>query len=184
MSVPVRKIRPKDVSAEFKRMGIIPIIIKRSMVEASETQPVLASLKKLSASKNLWKNRNSLVIHFDGWQDDPRPYFEIPELVRYFRAISAEWNYWLWFINVSMPDNVQMVVGCLLDLPASAVQEEGKFIIPSGVDLNRNFSRLMNALCQETLDLLRHSGRDAAISRELTLYRLNIWLPILGVCAV
>lgn len=180
MNRSVRKIRPQDALSEFKRMGLIPVIIRRSIVESSDIGPVVDFLKKMSANKNLWKNRNALVIHFEGWQDDPRPYFEIPELVSYFRAVSSEWNYWLWFVNVSVPDNVRMVVGLLLDAARSAVSDEGRIFIPSGEDVDRQFSQVMNTLCKEVSLLLRRSGRDAVISRELVMYRLNLWLPILG----
>lgn len=45
---------------------------------------------------------DSLAICFDGFDDDPREVYEIPEVVRFFRAVDAQWGgFWLHFVEKS-----------------------------------------------------------------------------------
>lgn len=179
----VQKIHNGNIRQVFHQAGLIPCIIPRADVESGDIQPAWQFLKKINQKKHLWTNRDALVLYFAGYEEDTRAYFQIPEFVRYFRNLSQSWNYWLWFLNAKNPENIRMVLSCHLPnqlLSDAAQTPEDQYAVPVQDDLSNQVSSIMNRLCADTETLLCKAGRDPKIAHKLTLNRLDLWLPILG----
>lgn len=182
MKKPIRKIHSGNVLKELNKIGMVPLIISRTMVEAQNIQPALLFLRKLSKKQHVWQNRESLVLQFDGWDKDERAYFEIPELVSYIRKLSQEWNYWLWFLSPEVPDNIRMTVTVQVDpqLLRDAKIQDGTTSVGVNDAIAKEMGMTLNRLCQDTYQLLCDSGRNTEKARELTQAVLQDWLPLLG----
>jgi hypothetical protein len=80
--------------------------IGRSYIEAADLDPVVDLLTRLrilhpdEADVETLKRRHSkITIFIDGYNDDPRELFEIPEVRHYFQRVHAMWPYGLFFFS-------------------------------------------------------------------------------------
>jgi hypothetical protein len=62
--------------------------------------PLATLLAMTDDIANLEQHQGKLVLAFDGYDDDPRPLYEVEEVVTWFQLLAAQWNAWLYFINV------------------------------------------------------------------------------------
>jgi hypothetical protein len=60
-----------------------------------------------------------MAFAFAGYDEDSRPVVQIPECVRYFRAVDRQWNYWLHFLRPD-PEVLNLAMLLLLDVEAVA----------------------------------------------------------------
>lgn len=75
-------------------------IVSRGSVEACDIEPLLARLDPLTDSRRMalyWQG--TLGFYFEGWDQDPRELYEIPEVRTYFRALTDAWPYWWHYIE-------------------------------------------------------------------------------------
>lgn len=107
----------------------VAIVISRREVESGNVGDVVDRLMKLSDTKeNVEKFRSSVVISFEGYDNDPRPLGSIPECVSFFRAVHRCWPYWYHFL-VKVPDMFSVLLTLLLETrvvtraPGVVVQE-------------------------------------------------------------
>lgn len=68
------------------------------------------SLKKLLEEPIIYENR--LLILIDGYDDDPRPLWEITEVREYFKTLDLLFPYWFYFFNKNK--DLQNLVGIKL----------------------------------------------------------------------
>jgi hypothetical protein len=79
---------------------LMVIGITRESVDTGDVRPLLDKLQALAATREAaiaWEGK--LAFYFDGWNDDPRETAEIPEIRRYFLDVTAEFPYWLHYIE-------------------------------------------------------------------------------------
>jgi hypothetical protein len=77
---------------------LLVLAITRESVVATDTAPLLEKLAPLAATREealAWEGK--LTFCFEGWDDDPRETAEIPEIRRYFQALTADFPFWLHF---------------------------------------------------------------------------------------
>lgn len=123
------------------------LVLSRLQVESGDTQEPMAFLQHLVSSSNAaleFMGRVSLIV--DGYNDDPRELFEIPEVRHYYKKLDSQWPYWFFFLSQA-DDSIQILESCLRDTVE---------VIPgvSSVDLEqmerslaRHFTAL-NRLCE------------------------------------
>ncbi|MBN6741374.1 hypothetical protein JKG47_12655 [Acidithiobacillus sp. MC6.1] len=76
------------------------ISVPRADVESLDICPTLKVLEYLSTSADAVREYCGwLIIAFDGYDNDQREVWEIPEIRSYFAKLTEAWPYWLWFMN-------------------------------------------------------------------------------------
>lgn len=75
------------------------VVITRADIEAFRVGSTVERLLLFSDDANqVMRFAGRMVIQVEGYDDDPRPLPLIPECVRFFRAVDAQWGYWLHFL--------------------------------------------------------------------------------------
>lgn len=94
-----------------------PVILmfSRQRVEACDVAEQLPLLQRLTADRLSaleYCGRISLV--FDGYDNDPRELFEIPEVRSYFQRLDEQWPYWFFFLSQA-DDSIKLLESCLCE---------------------------------------------------------------------
>ena len=101
-------------NSQSARMPVL-VSISRAEVERGDITGPLEALRTLSGSSaNVRNSAQSLLVAFNGYDDDPRELSEIPEVRLFFRRISVDWSYWAHFIYPD-PDMVRILVLLAID---------------------------------------------------------------------
>lgn len=127
--------------------------ISRTAVENLDYEPFLKLLKleNLPKGRELAKcmGRNTFTI--DGYDDDPREIWQIPEIREYFSGIEKIWSYWLFFCDIHNASFLPTVASIL---PNVRIVSRDKPLSPALVlpidDLHRFISKglmHMDELC-------------------------------------
>lgn len=123
------------------------LVISRQQVESGDTQEPMSFLQFIIVSPDHaleFMGRVSLII--DGYNDDARELFEVPEVRRYMKALDDQWTNWFFFLSQA-DDSIKILESCLCDTIE---------VIPGVVSidleqmeryLTRHFSAL-NRLCE------------------------------------
>ena len=94
--------------------GNVAIVVSRQEVEGCATGRVVAALMALTDTPGRVRRfADALWLSFDGYNDDARELWEIPEVVRYFAAVHASWPHWCHFM-VKEPVAFSLVLTLLL----------------------------------------------------------------------
>lgn len=87
--------------------------IQRVWVEANDLRPAVAALERVLANtETVQRFKGRLHLFFDGYDDDPRELWVIPEVHAYVTALDAEFPYWLWFMAFDDPTLLLLVSCC------------------------------------------------------------------------
>ncbi len=79
---------------------IVGLRISRIEIETHATKRAVAFLQSLTQEKNVaWAARGKLALTVDGYNDDPREIYEIPEVRRFLKTLHSHWKYWFFFAN-------------------------------------------------------------------------------------
>ncbi len=94
-----------------------PVILmfSRRQVETLDLAEPLQFLRRLTADRKTaveFSGRISLLI--DGYNDDPRELFEIPEVCAYIKCLDQEWRYWFFFLSQGN-ESIKLQESCLCD---------------------------------------------------------------------
>ena len=87
---------------------------RRQIEECDITEP-LEFLRRLTATSQVALNycgRVGLVV--DGYNNDPREIFEIPEVRDFVKALDQQWPYWFFFLS-QVDDSIKTLESCLCD---------------------------------------------------------------------
>lgn len=84
----------------FNRNILFIYRITRNEVEHCDTSGVLKWLFELLEPSTMSLMKNSVLITFDGYEDDHRGLFEIKECRDFMAILNKEWQYWLYFIPI------------------------------------------------------------------------------------
>lgn len=96
----------------------------RDRVEAGDAKDFLSRFGKssLPTGKKLESMMNSLVLMIEGYDDDPREIYAIPEVRTFYQRFWQRWPYWLYIFNLNTENLMMMVMCCLDSLDALKVQ--------------------------------------------------------------
>ena len=96
----------------------------RDLVEAGDAKDFLSRFGKfrVPVGKQLQGMINSLALMIEGYDDDPREIYAIPEVRTFYQQLWQRWPYWLFFCNLDTENLMMMVMCCLDSLDALKVQ--------------------------------------------------------------
>ena len=96
----------------------------RDLVEAGDAKNFLSRFGKfrVPVGKQLQGMMNSLALMIEGYDDDPREIYAIPEVRTFYQQLWQRWPYWLYFCNLDTENLMMMVMCCLDSLDALKVQ--------------------------------------------------------------
>lgn len=78
---------------------LVVIEIPRTCIEQMSVASTLEKLLVLTDSAdNVRRYRESVAYSVSGYDHDPRELYEIPEVRAFFRALTAQWPHWFWFL--------------------------------------------------------------------------------------
>ncbi|MFN0197957.1 MAG: DUF4365 domain-containing protein [Planctomycetaceae bacterium] len=134
--------------------------IDKDDVLTCNTAPLLDWQAKLSKTKEMTlSKRAKCEFWFDGWDDDPRELFEIPEVREYYKKTMEHqfpWIYWL------EPDNhwtgYMLLLACLCPISTKVPVHGTNYIETDGVEpvmewMNQNFQNLNVFTDQHDIDI-------------------------------
>jgi hypothetical protein len=101
----------------FKQTGInfVGIVISRNEIESLEIAPVLKSLESmLYDAETVQAFQGQMGLSFQGYDNDPRELYEIPEIRRYLAMLDRNFPYWFYFHSTT-DDTLKMLAFCLCD---------------------------------------------------------------------
>ncbi len=93
-------------------------------MEAGDAKDFLSRFGKfrVPVGKQLQGMMNSLALMIEGYDDDPREIYAIPEVRTFYQQLWQRWPYWLYFCNLDTENLMMMVMCCLDSLDALKVQ--------------------------------------------------------------
>lgn len=92
------------------------LVVPRRDVEAGNVASLLSYLKTLSSdSATAWQMRGRVSISFDGYSDERRSIFTVPEVRTFVAKVNAAWPYWFFFLN-QVDHSIKVVAACLCDM--------------------------------------------------------------------
>jgi len=113
--------------------------IPRAFIERSDFSGVMEILEQLGISdpqqtgaETLTELQSSVGFLVDGYNDDPRELFHIPEVRHFFQQLHAAWPFGLFFFRRTS-QTLQLLVMCHIEAktPQSASVAAGTFAIPT-----------------------------------------------------
>ena len=138
----------------FPKAGVdfLTVMVSRETVEAGDIAPALGSLSALIESRETARHFLGQVdLAIDGYNDDPRELFEVPEVRAYLAALDEQFPYWFPFLSLDT--------------------EALKLVTFSLCDIERVASGLVEIDPEDLRDfLVRHFG---AMNRLFELYELG-----------
>lgn len=91
------------------------VMFSRRQVETCDIAEPMEFLRGLTADPWValdYCGRISLVV--DGYNDDPREIFEVPEVRAFIKALDQQWPYWFFFLSQA-DDSIKLLESCLCD---------------------------------------------------------------------
>jgi hypothetical protein len=74
--------------------------ISRKAVLTGNTRPLLITLEGLTASRECWTDfRGQVGFAIDGWNEDPRALFQIPEVRVFWAKFDRQFPAWSFFVQ-------------------------------------------------------------------------------------
>jgi hypothetical protein len=113
---------------------IIVYQFSRDKVERGDFKAFLAQFgeERLPSGPALAKLLGGFAFAVDGYNDDSREIYAIPEVRTFYAAFHRAWPYWLYFCDLNQDSLKTMVMCCLPSL--SAVSRQGRPLV--GVELD------------------------------------------------
>lgn len=98
------------------KAGFIMVGIGRDQVESNDISLALSTLTDLLAAPDAVRRlQGRVALLFEGYDDDPREVYEIPEVRRFCAALDQRFPYWLYFLT-TIQDNLKVVTFCLVQV--------------------------------------------------------------------
>ncbi len=137
-----------------------PVILmfSRRQVETSDLAEPLQFLRRLTADRHTaleFCGRISLVV--DGYNDDLRELFEIPDVRAYIKRLDQEWRYWFFFLSQA-DESIKLLESCLCETIEVVPGVTSIDLVQLERALALHFGA-MNALC-EALDVPEEKNEE------------------------
>lgn len=102
---------------------VVIVTIPREDIERHNVAPALASLSKLTESRQALESSNgTITLLVSGYDNDPRELHLIPEVRRYFQALDQQFPFWF-HICVRIEHSLRMIFTMLADLEPIALEQ-------------------------------------------------------------
>jgi hypothetical protein len=94
-------------------VDLIAVFVSRDEFERLDLSGCLQVLDSLIESRErAMRFRDRVDFAVDGYNDDPRELFEIPEVRTFVRELDAKWPYWFFFLSKAT-GALAMIMFCL-----------------------------------------------------------------------
>lgn len=89
----------EDGLAQNEDPALLAFEITRKNVASGDYAGILSRLHVLTDNaENVQNYRESMVLYFSGYDDDPRELVEIPEVRAYMKMLVGQWPHFLWYL--------------------------------------------------------------------------------------
>lgn len=158
---PVDRVRLSPAKTE----SVILVIERESEIETGNIAAAVANLNGLVADKESFlKYEGAMTFVVTGYDADPRELADIPEVRRWFDALSREWNLWSWFLS-KQDDSVPRLFTILLAGERAGSNEIGE--LGWRIDV-KEVSRRMISMYAEQNRLIEQFDIDEEINRRVS----------------
>lgn len=100
------------------------IFITRPELETGNISDTLTVLQSpLDDRRNILRQQNKIRVFVNGYDDDPRELWDIPEVRAFYRKLDEKFPYWFWFCDKGAV-SLKVISDCLYQPSGKA--EEGK----------------------------------------------------------
>ena len=123
------------------------LMFSRRQVDTCDFAEPLEFLRGLTADPRAaldYCGRISLVV--DGYNDDPREIFEVPEVRTFIKGLDRQWPYWFFFLSQA-DDSIKLLESCLCDTIEVMPGVASIYLKQMERALVRHFAA-MNRLCE------------------------------------
>lgn len=153
------------------------VLFTRSEIELGSVGSAVERLMLFSDDEqNVRRFEGRVALMFEGYDADARSLVEIPECVRFFRAVDRQWSYWLHYL-MPQPDVLNLAVLLLADVQMMSVEgDRRQFAIKDPAELRSLLGRLFTSM--NTLH--RNYGLSELVNRQRTETVLASLSEVLG----
>ena len=147
---------------DLDRLGVdgINVVISREVVELTDTSSTIKTLSSvLTDRETVQQFRGRVEISFQGFDDDPREIYEIPEIRRFCVEIDKLFPFWFYFLPTDN-DTLKMIVFCLVPI----IKIAPGFVKPSRLGL----ASFLASHFQEMNTLFEKYRLEEEINREIS----------------
>jgi hypothetical protein len=80
-----------------------PVVLSfpRHQIETGDLSPLIFFLMGTTSGEDVWLLKNSMSFCFDGYQDDARELWQIPDVQRYLQKMFSVWTEWMFFVSLT-----------------------------------------------------------------------------------
>jgi hypothetical protein len=151
-----------EASSDEPVMSIIP----REVVLAGDVESVLMGLSVFVRSQVLAPQvQGKWRLHFDGFNDDPRELFQIPEVRRFVTTLDQIFPYWFFLADLSS-ETLQVIASCV----CTVTQLAPGHIVFHGEDLGRFMERQFDGMNQLWEIHRLSDARNRSVSESIVEY--------------
>jgi len=110
-----------EVNNQIKKSGLVMLNVSKEEVMKLDTSGFKTLLDRLTINDEMIaKSEGKLSFLIDGYNDDTREIYEIPEIRNWIRKVFHEFKYWGYFLNMSEDianlAGLRLLVACLIDV--------------------------------------------------------------------
>ena len=103
-----------DADDPFLGSDYVLIFASRDDIQAGDIQPILGPLNALLRQDVASRMRHKVRFGVNGYDDDPRALYDIPEVQSWMRKLDQEWPYWFFFLSPGEHSTLGWITGTLV----------------------------------------------------------------------
>jgi hypothetical protein len=108
--------RPHNQPQRMPRGRLSPIIVYRRDVERADCTPLLRRLRQeISTPSRMRAAFGRVAVLFDGYGNDARPLWDVPEVRAFVAAVDADFPHWCFVADLKSP-TLHLVAACLFTI--------------------------------------------------------------------
>lgn len=94
----------------------IAYVLDKQIIQSGFTNSVLSALKVMALTPEITRQHANVVhLTFEGYDEDPREVYEIPEIRSFVYKLHEQFPYWFHFLN-KVDTSLLIVFFCLMDV--------------------------------------------------------------------
>ncbi|MBK1812456.1 chlororespiratory reduction 6 domain-containing protein [Clostridium sp. YIM B02505] len=141
------------------------MILNKSYIEALDLQEIDRMLTVFKRD-GVKKYKNNIVFQVDGYDDDPREIFEIPEIKAFYKKVFDKYPYMLYFLS-NVNSNDAWVLACLCNKHQTC-----SVVGKTNIDLKMQFdNNLLSQILNQTIAYMRQIREN---SRSILKMRVRL----------
>ena len=136
------------------------VVVSRSDVENKDISATLGTLAGLlDADATVRRFQGRVNVSFDGFNDDPREIYEMPEIRDFCADLDAHFPYWLYFLSTE-DSSLKMMTFCLC-----RVEKQGPGLVLLN---NTDLGQFLYSHFAAMNELFHRHSLDEATNREIS----------------